>query len=86
MGLLRTLVGIITELTNQPDPYDKPIIASAHIGMKRGRKVINVTANNYLEAAKYAEGITPAGDVHIAINHIGHNKWQIAIEDNEIDF
>jgi len=86
MSLFKTIVGVVAELTDQPNPYDKRVEPSVSVGRKNGRKVLNVTANNYLEAINKAgiDGTTPAGNVHYAVNHVGRNKWEIVVEDNRV--
>ncbi|HLA88141.1 MAG TPA: hypothetical protein VJL10_08970 [Anaerolineales bacterium] len=48
--------------------------------------VLEVTANNYAEAAKFSEGVTIEGNASIAIVHTGRNKWEIRVEEWDTDF
>lgn len=96
MSIFRHIVGIAAELFTLDDPYTKgervtPAVTgtrydmTANISGRRANRkcynVVEVRANDYQEAAKFAEGITVEGDVSKSIVHVGRNKWEIRVEE-----
>jgi hypothetical protein len=80
MSIWRHVVGIAAELFTTNDPFDKPVTPMVTGTHKNSPTVLEVTANNYQEAARFAEGQTVAGNKPISIVHIGRNKWEIRTE------
>lgn len=94
MSIWRHIVGITAELFTLNDPYTKyervtpqitgrskqvtPNISGERMN-SRPYTVLEVEANDYQEAARFAEGITVEGNVSVAIVHTGHNEWEIRV-------
>lgn len=86
MGLFKFLQSAVSELLTIPsiDPYkqkyEPPVVTGTHED-KNGRTVLEVKAQNYRDVGKVTEGITAQGDVSIVNTRVGHNKWEVHIED-----
>jgi len=86
MNILRSIVGIATELLDLKDPYEKPVATRVSYRMARdhnGYYIINITASNYAEAANQIDGYTVAGPVYKSLVRVGHNQWQARVECND---
>lgn len=79
------LVSFSAVMLSQRDPYQEPYrrpeVTSVTID-RRGRPVIHVQADNYIDAAKPIEGTTYPGNVYRRVGAKGGREWEIRVADN----
>lgn len=89
MSVFKFLVSVVSELLTIPeiDPYrekwEPPQITGTHLD-KNGRTVLEVKAHNYRDVGKVTEGITVQGPVSKVATRVGHNRWEIHAEEDDL--
>jgi len=85
--LFRIVVDVVCEMLTIKDPFYKwraPEITGRHQD-KKGRGVLEVRADNYIDAASLRDGITFEGNVYKSAVHLGGDRWELRIEDFDLE-
>lgn len=83
--LLEIVIGVTCELLiikNPNEKYHPPEVTGSHQD-RNGRTVLEIRAQNYMDAAQLTQGQTIAGNVHKSYVHVGHNRWETRAENND---